>query len=68
MLLLLLAVIHLLWVPVDPVIWAGAMIGQGCYSGGRLVANSIAGAGKVATILQREGARRAASADTAERA
>lgn len=62
MLLVLLAIIHVFVGSIDPVIWAGAMIGQGCYSGGRLVANSIAGTGKIATIIHREGSRRATNA------
>lgn len=62
MLLILLAIVHIFAGSVDPIIWAGAMIGQGFYSGGRLVANSIAGTGKVATIIHKKGARRAANA------
>lgn len=29
----------------EPIIWAGALAGQGFYSGGRLVANAVANSG-----------------------
>lgn len=40
-------------VGIDPIVWAGAFIGQGAYSGGRLVANAIASEGKLITALRR---------------
>lgn len=37
----------------EPIIWAGALVGQGFYSGGRLVANAVAsGNGKVFKYLR----------------
>lgn len=43
-------------ISIDPIIWAGAFVGQGAYSGGRLVANAIASEGKLVTAMRRRSA------------
>lgn len=59
MLLFALAVAQLLvWLfggdlDIEPIVWAGAFVGQGAYSGGRLVANAIASDSKINAALRK---------------